>query len=691
MYAGYADENLRVAKFDGKQEAKLLEWKVMKDANVAKGAILFAYEENGMEKKFKSNFVGTIVELFVDDNCILNPDDDVLVYQICLHPTVMKDLCAECGEDLRQSQQCKQTKVSSASVSMIHSVPELRVSIERAQKLGKADVNRLLAAKKLALLVDLDQTLIHTTYEDVSSDLKDVSHFQLYGINTPWYHTKMRPHTDRFLQNISQLYELHICTFGARMYAHKIASLLDPTEKLFHNRILSRDECFDPNSKTGNLKALFPCGDSMVCIIDDREDVWNFSPNVVAVKPYIYFKNTGDINSPYKPDIKCMNLDNTQPESTNNEAESVSSQKPEKSDVCSNEISKCNNEDDDYLLYLEDILKRLHSEYFQLYDEYLKNSVQSKCPDLKEIVPRMKKRTLSGVRLVFSGVIPTNAVLQKSKLWTLAVSLGAEVQQEVIFDKDSEENTTHVIAAKPGTMKVNKALKNGIKVVNPQWLFCASERWEHVEEKLFPLNKEFIIDEHDKSKTNQTYKPVIITEKEQATGKADTNLSNLTFPVYDPVTGKRVNHREKPKNTSEITPCIEEVTNEVEQHNMLDFSPLSVFSKNDLKMMDKEVDDACSEGDEMSTGNTDSSADEDEQRNNKRKIDEVSSDESLSEECPKGWTAKNKRSKKGNQEDDETIESFTETVRYDSSDEFNESTGSVDEEMAAAVEREFLS
>merc|ERR1719300_1195970 len=36
----------------------------------------------------------------------------------------------------------------------------------------------------------------------------------------------------------------------------------------------------------------------MVCIIDDREDVWNFAPNLVHVKPYHFFKHTGDINAP---------------------------------------------------------------------------------------------------------------------------------------------------------------------------------------------------------------------------------------------------------------------------------------------------------------------------------------------------------------------------------------------------------
>lgn len=45
-------------------------------------------------------------------------------------------------------------------------------------------------------------------------------------------------------------------------------------------------------------RALFPCGDSMVCIIDDREDVWNMASNLIQVKPYHFFQHTGDINAP---------------------------------------------------------------------------------------------------------------------------------------------------------------------------------------------------------------------------------------------------------------------------------------------------------------------------------------------------------------------------------------------------------
>ena len=50
-----------------------------------------------------------------------------------------------------------------------------------------------------------------------------------------------------------------------------------------------------------HFSALFPCGDSLVCIIDDREDVWNYARNLIHVKPYVWFKDVGDINSLHLP------------------------------------------------------------------------------------------------------------------------------------------------------------------------------------------------------------------------------------------------------------------------------------------------------------------------------------------------------------------------------------------------------
>ncbi|KFP73202.1 RNA polymerase II subunit A C-terminal domain phosphatase, partial [Acanthisitta chloris] len=219
----------------------------------------------------------------------------------CSHPVVMKGLCAECGQDLTQirSKNGKQSvPLSTATVSMVHSVPELKVSSEATEQLGREDQQRLHRNRKLVLMVDLDQTLIHTTEQHCQQmSNKGIFHFQL-GRGEPMLHTRLRPHCKEFLEKIAKLYELHVFTFGSRLYAHTIAGFLDPEKKLFSHRILSRDECIDPFSKTGNLRDLFPCGDSMVCIIDDREDVWKFAPNLITVKKYVYFQGIGDINAP---------------------------------------------------------------------------------------------------------------------------------------------------------------------------------------------------------------------------------------------------------------------------------------------------------------------------------------------------------------------------------------------------------
>lgn len=93
----------------------------------------------------------------------------LLEIETCHHTTIIKDLCADCGADLEQIDIASSSK---ASVPMIHSVPELKVSTELAKKLGRADTDRLLNDRKLVLLVDLDQTLIHTTNDNVPNNLK---------------------------------------------------------------------------------------------------------------------------------------------------------------------------------------------------------------------------------------------------------------------------------------------------------------------------------------------------------------------------------------------------------------------------------------------------------------------------------------------------------------------------------------
>jgi RNA polymerase II C-terminal domain phosphatase-like 3/4 len=62
----------------------------------------------------------------------------------------------------------------------------------------------------------------------------------LYHLYDKSLWTKLRPGVFDFLAAASQMYELHIYTMGDKSYAGLIAKLLDPTGKLFGDRVISQ-------------------------------------------------------------------------------------------------------------------------------------------------------------------------------------------------------------------------------------------------------------------------------------------------------------------------------------------------------------------------------------------------------------------------------------------------------------------
>lgn len=143
-------------------------------------------------------------------------------------------------------------------------------------------------------------------------------------------------------------------------------------------------------------------------------------------------------------------------------------------------------EEDDYLLYLEDILKNLHKEYFKEYDQKCQsNGKDIEVPDMKRIIPTYRSKILAGKKLVFSGLVPTPVPLIESQAYKVARLLGAEVTENL------EPDSTHLVAVRQGTLKASAARKRpNIKTVTPEWLWLCAERWEHVDERLFPLKSE---------------------------------------------------------------------------------------------------------------------------------------------------------------------------------------------------------
>ncbi len=206
---------------------------------------------------------------------------------------------------------------------MIHDNSALTVSQDEASRVEEEAKRRLLAARKLTLVVDLDQTIIHATVDPTVAEwqqdkdnpnyeaVKEVKAFQLVddgpGARGCWYYIKLRPGLKEFLENISKLYELHIYTMGTRLYAQNIREIVDKDRGFFGDRILSRDESGSLTAK--NLQRLFPIDTKMVVIIDDRGDVWKWNDNLIKVTPYDFFVGIGDINSsflPKKPELQVL-------------------------------------------------------------------------------------------------------------------------------------------------------------------------------------------------------------------------------------------------------------------------------------------------------------------------------------------------------------------------------------------------
>jgi RNA polymerase II subunit A C-terminal domain phosphatase len=248
-------------------------------------------------------------------------DKDTVCMEIeetCSHSVQFAGLCAICGKDMNETSWANEgTDADRANINMIHDQVLLAVSKEKANKAEEELQRRLLKDRKLSLVVDLDQTIIHACIEPTVGEwqrdpkspnyeaVKDVKAFQLddgpKGLTSGcWYYIKMRPGLKEFLAHIAEFYELHVYTMGTRAYAQNIAKIVDPEHKLFGDRIISRDENGSLTAKT--LSRLFPENTKMVVIIDDRADVWPKNrPNLIKVVPYDFFVGIGDINSSFLP------------------------------------------------------------------------------------------------------------------------------------------------------------------------------------------------------------------------------------------------------------------------------------------------------------------------------------------------------------------------------------------------------
>ncbi|XP_047337494.1 RNA polymerase II C-terminal domain phosphatase-like 4 [Impatiens glandulifera] len=212
----------------------------------------------------------------------------------------------------------------------------------------------LIEKKKLSLILDLDNTLIHSISfddflkEDHTRDSKSLKEKGIVTSQKRKILTKIRPYVTCFLKEMSKLFELYIYTLGSRSYANAFANMVDRDEALFDWRVISRDDCTTKGEK--NLDVVLGGEEKAVVIVDDNESVWpKHKDNVLQIKPYYYWQKN-----------------QKKTESTENSSNYVNDD-----DV--------NDDDDIELLIMLTTLKKLHRKFFNCKRFYIhENDVRHK-------------------------------------------------------------------------------------------------------------------------------------------------------------------------------------------------------------------------------------------------------------------------------------------------------------------------
>lgn len=185
------------------------------------------------------------------------------------------------SEEVRFADYEKYSRSSGVRFGYLHK--GLVLNVDEIDRLRNENTkNLLLNDKKLHLVLDLDHTLLNSTSLDHMSSKEEYlkSQTQSYHslqhvhiLDTPGTQMmcKLRPYVRTFLMQASQMFELSIYTMGNRSYALEMANLLDPGNKIFRGRVISRSESTEEDRK--GLDVLL-ARDSAVLILDDTKDVW---------------------------------------------------------------------------------------------------------------------------------------------------------------------------------------------------------------------------------------------------------------------------------------------------------------------------------------------------------------------------------------------------------------------------------
>lgn len=98
------------------------------------------------------------------------------------------------------------------------------------------------ACKQKTLVLDLDETLVHSTLDAGYGAGADFSFPVLFNGCEHMVHVRTRPHMQAFLESVAEKFEVVVFTASQKVYAEKLLNILDPQRTLIRHRIY-RDSC----------------------------------------------------------------------------------------------------------------------------------------------------------------------------------------------------------------------------------------------------------------------------------------------------------------------------------------------------------------------------------------------------------------------------------------------------------------
>ncbi|KAG6405059.1 hypothetical protein SASPL_132641 [Salvia splendens] len=131
-------------------------------------------------------------------------------------------------------------------------------------------------SKQITLVLDLDETLVHSTLEHC--DDADFTFSVFFNMKEHTVYVRERPHLHTFLRRVADMFEIIVFTASQSIYASQLLDILDPEGTLISKRAYRESCIFSEGSYTKDLTVL-GVDLAKVAIIDNSPQVFRLQVN----------------------------------------------------------------------------------------------------------------------------------------------------------------------------------------------------------------------------------------------------------------------------------------------------------------------------------------------------------------------------------------------------------------------------